>query len=56
MKSTIALLVAGLSFAAVLLADQDAEEKPTWHKDWPTAQRIAKRTNKPIFAILVCQH
>lgn len=49
MKSSFALLVVGLTFGA-------AEEKPIWHKDWPTAQRIAKRENKPIFAILVCQH
>ena len=56
MKSSFALLVAGLTFAAALLASQEAEEKPTWHKDWPTAQRIAKRESKPIFAILVCQH
>ena len=49
-------LFVALTFAAVLLAEQDAEVKPTWHKDWPTAQRIAKRDNKPIFAILVCQH
>jgi hypothetical protein len=52
MKPSIALLVAGLALTAL----QDTDEKPTWHKDWPTAQRIAKRDNKPIFAILVCQH
>jgi hypothetical protein len=56
MKSSCALLVAALTFAAALFASQESEEKPVWHKDWPTAQRIAKRENKPIFAILVCQH
>jgi hypothetical protein len=52
MKSSIALLIAGLTLAAL----QDTDEKPIWHKDWPTAQRIAKRDHKPIFAVLVCQH
>ncbi len=35
---------------------EPAEEKPLWHADWATAQRIAKKTNKPIFAVMVCKH
>lgn len=55
MQTRIALL-AGMTCCAALLASQPAEEKPIWHVDWPTAQRIALKTNKPIFAVLVCKH
>jgi hypothetical protein len=55
MQTKTALLV-GLAFCAALLASQPADEKPIWHADWPTAQRIALKTNKPIFAVLVCKH
>lgn len=44
------LALAALSFG------EPAEEKPLWHTDWATAQRIAQKTNKPIFAVLVCKH
>jgi hypothetical protein len=39
--------------AAASLAAQD---EPLWHADWPTAQRIAAKANKPIFAVFVCKH
>jgi hypothetical protein len=56
MKTQLALLVIALSCGPALLASQPAEEKPIWHADWPTAQRIALKTNKPIFAVMVCKH
>ena len=56
MKSWCPLLVAGLAFGSALWSAQPVEDKPTWHADWATAQRIAKRTNKPILAVLVCRH
>jgi hypothetical protein len=52
MKSWIALLGA----MAACGAAQPNEDKPHWHADWATAQRIAKKANKPIFAVLVCRH
>jgi hypothetical protein len=55
MQTKIALLV-GLTCCAALLASQPAKEKPIWHADWPTAQRIALKTNRPIFAVMVCKH
>jgi hypothetical protein len=51
----IALLVV-FACCAALLAGQPAEEKPLWHADWPTAQRIALKTGKPVFAVMVCKH
>ena len=54
MKSQFALLTIGLAMAATIGAPP--EEKPVWHKDWPAAQRLAKASQKPIFALLVCQH
>lgn len=57
MKTQLALLVSALSCGAALLASQPAaEDKPIWHADWPTAQRIALKTNKPVFAVMVCKH
>lgn len=45
-----------LSSLFILLCAQHTEEKPHWHADWPTAQQIARKENKPIFAVIVCQH
>ena len=56
MKMWCAPLVAGLAYGAVLWSAQPADDKPTWHADWATAQRIARQRNKPIFAVLVCRH
>ena len=56
MKTQLALLVVLLTCVAALFPSQPVEEKPVWHTDWPTAQRIAKQANKPIFAVLVCKH
>ena len=56
MKTPATLLLAGLTLGIALFCSAQTEEKPVWHKDWPTAQRSAKDTNKPIFAVLVCQH
>lgn len=56
MKMRLALLVAGLACSAALVSSQPGEEKPIWHADWPTAQRLARQANKPIFAVLVCRH
>jgi len=56
MRSACALLIVGLACSAAVFPSQPAEEKPVWHEDWPTAQRIAKRDGKPIFAVLVCRH
>ena len=50
------LLVVGLSSGAALLSSQPAEDKPVWHADWPTAQRLARKEGKPILAVLVCNH
>ena len=41
---------------AALAAGEPTETKPNWHADWPTAQRIAKAANKPIFVVFVCRH
>jgi hypothetical protein len=51
-----AVLFLGIACIAALWAGPPAEEKPFWHADWATAQRIAHKTNKPIFAVLVCKH
>jgi hypothetical protein len=56
MKTRLALLVAGLTCGAALVSSKPVEEKPIWHTDWPTAQRLARQANKPIFAVLTCQH
>ena len=56
MRTPLALLSLGLSWGAMLFSCQPSEEKPVWHSDWATAQRIAREANKPIFAVLVCQH
>lgn len=56
MKMLWALLVAGFACCAALFSAQPTEEKPYWHADWATAQRIARQANKPIFAVLVCRH
>ena len=56
MKAPFALLILILSTGAFLLSEEPAKEKVVWHADWPTAQRIARQVNKPIFAILVCKH
>lgn len=50
------MLLVVLTCAAALGSGQPAEMKPHWHADWGTAQRIARKDNKPIFAVLVCQH
>jgi hypothetical protein len=56
MKTPLLLLsICALIGASFLLAGP-MEEKPFWHSDWPTAQRIAKKLNKPVFAVFVCQH
>ncbi len=52
----IIVMLVGLPCAVGLLASQPSEEKPVWHAEWRTAQRIAKQENKPIFAVLVCRH
>ena len=46
---------AALLIAASIYA-QPAADKPVWHEDWPSAQKIARRDGKPIFAVLVCRH
>jgi hypothetical protein len=56
MKTQLALLVVGLTCSAALVSSQPVKEKPVWHTDWPTAQRLARQANKPIFAVLTCQH
>jgi len=56
MKKPIALLLVAMTGGAALLCAQPAAEKPNWHADWPTAQRIARKEGKPIFAVLVCKH
>ncbi|MBI2809186.1 MAG: hypothetical protein HYX68_29745 [Planctomycetes bacterium] len=56
MKTGTILLCAGFGYAVGFWSPAHAQEKPIWHADWPTAQRIARQTNKPIFAVLVCRH
>ena len=56
MKWPCVLLLVGLTYSAALFSSQPVEEKRVWHADWPTAQRIARKENKPIFAVLVCKH
>jgi hypothetical protein len=55
MTAQIILLV-GLTCGAALAVPQPADEKPMWHADWATAQRIARKEGKPIFAVMVCKH
>ena len=55
MKTQLAILVTSLTCAA-LVSSEPLEEKPIWHTDWPSAQRLARQANKPIFAVLTCQH
>ena len=55
MRAIIPTCLIALTSAAIFSAPP-AEEKPVWHADWPTAQRLAKQANKPIFAVLVCKH
>jgi hypothetical protein len=56
MKSSLALLMIVCAVGAALAFSQESQETPVWHKDWPTAQRTARQTGKPVFAIFVCQH
>ena len=53
---TMILLIAGLACGAGLWSAELTDDTPVWHADWPTAQRIAKKTNKPIFAVMTCKH
>ena len=55
MKSQLVLLV-GVTCGSAFVLAQPGDEKPTWHADWPTAQRFAKREGKPIFAVMACKH
>jgi hypothetical protein len=50
------LLSLFLMLAAWGFPRQSADEKPSWHVDWPSAQRAAAREGKPIFAVLACKH
>jgi hypothetical protein len=52
MKTVAVALVLSIGAAASVHADDD----PHWHADWATAQRIAAKSNKPIFAVFVCKH
>ena len=56
MKTPILLLAACALIGVPFLLAGPAEEKPIWHADWPTAQRIAQKANKPVFAVFVCRH
>ena len=56
MKLQLVLLVLSLIGGAAMLIAEPAEEKSVWHADWPTARRLARQANKPIFAVLVCKH
>lgn len=56
MRVIVLSCVFALACGAALVSQELEAEKPAWHADWPTAQRIAKQANKPIFAVLVCQH
>jgi hypothetical protein len=56
MKIPSAFLLMCLTFGAALFSAQPGAEKPVWHEDLATAQRIARRDGKPIFAVLVCRH
>jgi hypothetical protein len=56
MRLPIPLVLPLLLAPLALLISAQGEPKPTWHQDWPTAQRLAKQTNKPVFAVFVCQH
>ena len=53
MKTHLALLIVVLLGGTALMFAQAAEEKPLWHADWATAQRLARKAGKPIFAVLV---
>ena len=56
MKSPLLLLSLCIGIGASILLAGPTDEKTTWHADWPTAQRIAKKLNKPVFAVFVCRH
>jgi hypothetical protein len=56
MKMHLGMLAAGLTCGAALVSPPPVEDKPVWHTDWPTAQRLARQAHKPIFAVLTCQH
>lgn len=56
MRMWIPLFVVLSGIGAVLGSVDPKDEKPVWHSDWPTAQRIALKSNKPVFAVLVCKH
>jgi hypothetical protein len=51
----ILLAIALACYAAFVFAQPDDVE-PVWHTDWREAQRLAHKTHKPIFAVLVCKH
>jgi hypothetical protein len=49
-------VLVALAGASALFSAQPGDEKSPWHADWATAQRIAAKENKPVFAVLVCKH
>ncbi len=55
MYTKIALLVA-VACGAALLGAQPADEKPVWHADWASAQRIAQKENRAHLCVMVCKH
>ena len=54
MKTLIVLLI-GMT-CGTRAFPQASDEKPTWHADWASAQRSARKQGKPIFAVMVCKH
>ena len=56
MKTSLSLLGVLVVASGALWSIGPAEEKPLWLEDWPAAQRLARQSNKPVFAVMVCRH
>jgi hypothetical protein len=56
MKLLIPLLAIGIAAGSAVVLSGEKNDAPGWHRDWRTAQRIAMKADKPIFAVLACLH
>ena len=56
MNSQLGLLAALLTVSAACVFAQPEHSEPVWLTEWPEAQRMALKANKPIFAVMACKH
>lgn len=54
MKTPVGVILVAVGLVAVGVPCDVVE--PAWHSDWATAQRSARKENKPILVVVVCKH